>query len=232
MAKKTTVILNWDENGRIRTAITGASYQEPKRNLEALIAPNAILLLAHQLGVFKPSIGLKLCDKIYDIIFNDKQTLVRINSVLKELTIDTVYRGNSSATILVHPKRGLFTDENLVEKGMQELINNFFIYIYKQPNETLQFVFRTTIIATIHEYYIFIQEQIDQGMLGKNRDLWTPAFNYVSARMINGIQSAWIVPRFKTAEELVAWKKQVLEHHMEQKIELLNMRDLIKKQVE
>jgi hypothetical protein len=226
MAKQSTIILNWDNAGRINISLAGEKLPTQTENMHRLLAPGVLLLTAHQFGVFKPSRGLIICDKIIDILFKNKYTFFPINSALKSVTIDSIYM-DTTVKFLVHPKHGLFADSDSLEEGMQQVINNYILYIYNQPDEILQLVIKRYLSVAIELYFRHIEQEMINGHAGKVLDKWTPSFSSFSAKLVNTIISNWVYPKFNSTSEFEGWKKQVMEFLVEQETLLAEKRNSI-----
>lgn len=227
MVDKTIIQLNWDTAGRISTTTTGRASPDPTKNMRVLVAPSSVLFLAHQFGVFIPSKALSLCDKIFNLLFKDKYELLSINPILKSVALETIFAGASSIKFLVHPNHSLFAKSELIEEGMQNLINNYFVYIYSQPDEILQYTLKRITSISIEIYFRFIEQEINNEHIGKNLDTWTPSFQLTSAKLINLIVSNWNVPTFYTTDKFKNWKNEELRFYVEQKAILSDKRNSV-----
>ena len=224
MTNKTTIHIEWDKGGRVNTSVSGVILPPPRDDQKLyVLLPSAIFLLAHQFGSMKPSQGLITCGTIIDMLYDKRYTLMPINSALKSAMLDLIYAG-PSIKVLFHPKQGLFANSDSVEEGVRQLINNYTHYVSTQIDEYAQMVLITFASISIAQYFDFIEQQLKENSIGKNKDLWSLSFSSLSAKLVAWLSQKYYVPPNGTIAENDKWMKAEIALHEEYRPELENQR--------
>jgi hypothetical protein len=224
MSQKTSIKLNWDKAGKINYQISGVSLPPPRNDkLLWVLAPSAPLLLSHQYGSMKPSHGLITSSWIIDMLFDNKYVLMPINSALKGGGIDFIYTGGPSLKVQFHPKHGFFANSDSVEEGVRQLINNYFHSVYSILDVYSRIAVKSITIWAIAMYFIFIEENIKSGTIGKGKDSWSPVFPSVSADIIRYVSERYYVPDKHSENE--EWARKQTEALEDNKLKLRSERN-------
>ena len=206
MASKTQINLVWDSVGAINHSITGASLPPPRHDqTNWVLAPSAPLLLAHQFGSMKPSHSMIVSGWVLDILFHNRYVLMPINSALKGAAIDFLFPGGPSIKVQFHPKHSTFANSDSIEEGVRQLINNYTKYAYSQLDDYPKIVVRTLFVAAIGSYQEHLQELVESGSLGRNRDVWTPGLSMFSASLVGVLSERFYIPEGGPNTENEQW---------------------------
>jgi hypothetical protein len=108
--------------------------------------------------------------------FDDKTHLVHpINSALKSASIRFVMT-RAGIAITFHPSHGMFANNDSVEEGVRQFINNFIAYVGNMLHGDVVIIVRGYCGAVIGGYVQFLEEELDAGRIGANRDTWSTRF--------------------------------------------------------
>ena len=224
MSQKTSIKLNWDKAGKINHQISGVSLPPPKNDkLLWVLAPSTPLLLSHQYGSMKPSHGLITSSWIIDMLFENKYVLMPINSALKGANIDFIYSGGPSIKVQFHPQHSIFANSDSLEEGVRQLLNNYFHYVYSMLDGYSRIAIKTIVTLSIGLYFEFIEDQIQDGAIGKGKDNWSTAFPLMSAKIINIVSQKYYVPEKISENE--EWARKQTDSLEDKKIKLRSKRN-------
>ena len=189
MGQSIKINLQWDANGRIQHSISGRT--EDKNFVNEILSPSGSMFLCHQLGVLRPSFGLILCSKILQIVQSEKYILSPINNALKSATLELV-PGGSSAYLTYHPKHSLFSNNDSLEEGSTQLVNNYNFYVYNKLGYLGKIVYKTYVFSVIDFYLEFFTEQISDGKISPNSDKWNISFTQYMTKVNQSIAKNFI----------------------------------------
>lgn len=213
MAAKTSIHISWRGISEMHHRIEGAVLAPPRENqLAWILAPSAPLLVAHQLGVLRPSHALIVSGWILDMLFRDRYVLMPINPALRGARIDFHFTGGPGIKVTFHPEHALFANSESLEEGVRQLINNYTHHVYSQLDEYMAIVVRTMMGMAIGAYQEFLWELVEAGRIGRGRDAWLVDFSQMAGFQIKMISEKYYVPEGGRTAENEEWARQQTEH--------------------
>jgi len=177
----TSIELDWDTKGNIRHKLAGPILPGPDDNEDLwILAPSAPMFLVESLAKTKPTRGLKLCATIIDIVFHDKKYASPINETLKHGRLDYVYQPDKSANLIFFPRHNLSYNKEDLEQGIDQLICNYYYYVYHRLSKYHGIVLKTFTGSTMTSYFDFLSKMALQGEIGPGRDRYNDKFSLYS----------------------------------------------------
>lgn len=194
-----SIVCNWNSRGEITHSIS-SGYSSTRQNIELILAPSLPMLISHQLGAFRPSHGLILCGQVIDLYKNNKHILFPINSVLKSVRMN-FHKLQNGVTITFHPKGGLFANNDSLEEGTRQFINNYLFYVSNLIKGETFLICRALVSATLLHYFEFLNLSIENGMMGLKKDNWSISFTQNMAIMTQAIAENY-APEYEAGTDL------------------------------
>jgi hypothetical protein len=194
MSPKTSINIEWTNGVQIQHTITDFTPTPERSNpIVWILAPSVPLFLALQFGAMRPSQSLIVSGWILEMLFQNRYTLMPINSALRAARIDFVYIGVSSPKIQFHPEHSLFANSDSLEEGVCQLINNYSHHVYSKLDDYMAITVRTFTVVAIGLYFSFLESQVSARAVGRGKDRWSPAFSIYSANTIKVICENYFV---------------------------------------
>ena len=188
--KAATIKLKWDLRGRITDSINVTAFA--KDPFLWLFAPSAPMFLIQQFGSLKPSYGMKLCERILEIIRTEKYILTPINNVLKNARFEFVWV-QEQVMLQYFPKHAVIHNSDSLEEGSRQLVSNYFYYVFCKQQEYGKLATKVFSVVGIIEYLAFLENQLQTGNIGVGRDMWNREFSNFSQKTNYIISSNFIL---------------------------------------
>jgi len=89
------------------------------------------------------------------------------------------------------PGHSLFANNDSLEEGVRQFLNNYIFYICEKLKGDLKFIVRGRTLGTIGSYIEMINTAISLGQIGLKKDLWNLSFSTEMAKMTNFLGSTF-----------------------------------------
>ncbi len=161
----------WKQSGHISYSIS-RGYSNAVDNRDLVIAPSLPLVISHQLGSFRPSHGLILCSQVLRFYTQNHHTMFPINSALKGADIQFV-QTSQGILITFHPKHRLLVNNDSLEEGVRQFVNNYLRFVYDQITGDTVLIVRGIVLSIVDGYLDILGEKLGKGLIGPGSDLWS-----------------------------------------------------------
>lgn len=161
----------WSQSGHISHRIS-KRFASSSDDKDRVLAPSLPFLISHQLGSFRPSYGLILCSQVLRFYTKNHHTMFPINSALKGADIQYVQTGQRTL-ITFHPKHRLFVNNDSLEEGVRQFVNNYIRYINDQITGDTFLIVRGIVGAVLNGYLDILDEKLAKQLIGPGLDRWS-----------------------------------------------------------